>query len=79
MHHPASDDADIVVVVVVVMATEVDDLAQYLDGLLTSPQSKVTISSIKGGLNRFRATANRTREMASTAERSPPPSHSQQP
>ncbi|XP_036379065.1 phosphorylase b kinase regulatory subunit alpha, skeletal muscle isoform-like [Megalops cyprinoides] len=44
---------------------EVDDLAQYLDQLLSLPKEGVKISATKGGLNRFRAAANKTREMVS--------------
>lgn len=44
--------------------TEVDDLAEYLDQLLAIPQQS-PISATKGGLSRFRAVANKTREMVS--------------
>ncbi|TSL04361.1 Phosphorylase b kinase regulatory subunit alpha, skeletal muscle isoform [Bagarius yarrelli] len=46
------------------MDCEVDDLAEYLDQLLAIPQQS-PISAIKGGLNRFRAAATKTREMLS--------------
>lgn len=45
--------------------SEVDDLAQYLDQLLSIPKHSEKISSHKGGLNRFRALARKTREMVS--------------
>uniref|UniRef100_A0A8C7KVS4 Phosphorylase b kinase regulatory subunit n=1 Tax=Oncorhynchus kisutch TaxID=8019 RepID=A0A8C7KVS4_ONCKI len=44
---------------------EVDDLAQYLDQLLSIPKHSEKISSHKGGLNRFRALARKTCEMVS--------------
>ncbi|KAJ8348484.1 hypothetical protein SKAU_G00270730 [Synaphobranchus kaupii] len=47
------------------MDCEVDDLAQYLDQLLSMPKESVKISATKGGLNRFRAAANKAREMVS--------------
>nr|XP_046171571.1 phosphorylase b kinase regulatory subunit alpha, skeletal muscle isoform-like [Oncorhynchus gorbuscha] len=47
------------------MDDEVDDLAQYLDQLLSIPKHSEKISSHKGGLNRFRALARKTREMVS--------------
>ncbi|XP_061103504.1 phosphorylase b kinase regulatory subunit alpha, skeletal muscle isoform-like [Conger conger] len=47
------------------MDCEVDDLAQYLDQLLSMPKESVKISATKGGLNRFRAAAKKTREMVS--------------
>ncbi|XP_078138639.1 phosphorylase b kinase regulatory subunit alpha, skeletal muscle isoform-like, partial [Centroberyx gerrardi] len=47
------------------MDCEVDDLAQYLDQLLSVPQQSGRISATKGGLNRFRAAANKTRQMVS--------------
>uniref|UniRef100_A0A8C8D9Y8 Phosphorylase b kinase regulatory subunit n=1 Tax=Oncorhynchus tshawytscha TaxID=74940 RepID=A0A8C8D9Y8_ONCTS len=43
----------------------VDDLAQYLDQLLSIPKHSEKISSHKGGLNRFRALARKTCEMVS--------------
>ncbi|KAF7697172.1 phosphorylase b kinase regulatory subunit alpha, skeletal muscle isoform [Silurus meridionalis] len=46
------------------MDCEVDDLAEYLDQLLAIPQQS-PIRTAKGGLNRFRAAANKTREMLS--------------
>ncbi|MCJ8740745.1 hypothetical protein PDJAM_G00062490 [Pangasius djambal] len=46
------------------MDCEVDDLAEYLDQLLAIPQQS-PISATKGGLSRFRAAANKTREMVS--------------
>ncbi|KAK3555692.1 hypothetical protein QTP86_029081, partial [Hemibagrus guttatus] len=46
------------------MDCEVDDVAEYLDHLLAIPQQS-PISATKGGLNRFRAAANKTREMVS--------------
>ncbi|XP_027004673.2 phosphorylase b kinase regulatory subunit alpha, skeletal muscle isoform isoform X1 [Tachysurus fulvidraco] len=46
------------------MDCEVDDLAEYLDQLLAFPQQS-TISAIKGGLNRFRAAVDKTREIVS--------------
>ncbi|XP_060791154.1 phosphorylase b kinase regulatory subunit alpha, skeletal muscle isoform [Neoarius graeffei] len=46
------------------MDCEVDDLAEYLDQLLAIPKQS-PISATKGGLNRFRAVANKTREMVS--------------
>uniref|UniRef100_A0A674C494 Phosphorylase b kinase regulatory subunit n=1 Tax=Salmo trutta TaxID=8032 RepID=A0A674C494_SALTR len=55
-------------VCVVTMLSElcmVDDLAQYLDQLLSIPKHSEKISSHKGGLNRFRALARKTREMVS--------------
>uniref|UniRef100_A0A8C7KR10 Phosphorylase b kinase regulatory subunit n=1 Tax=Oncorhynchus kisutch TaxID=8019 RepID=A0A8C7KR10_ONCKI len=45
--------------------SEVDDLAQYLDQLLSIPKHSEKISSHKGGLNRFRALARKTCEMVS--------------
>ncbi|XP_020331217.1 phosphorylase b kinase regulatory subunit alpha, skeletal muscle isoform [Oncorhynchus kisutch] len=47
------------------MDDEVDDLAQYLDQLLSIPKHSEKISSHKGGLNRFRALARKTCEMVS--------------
>ena len=44
---------------------EVDDLAQYLDQLLAVPEETQKISKYEGGLNRFRAAANKTLEMVS--------------
>uniref|UniRef100_A0A8C7N741 Phosphorylase b kinase regulatory subunit n=1 Tax=Oncorhynchus kisutch TaxID=8019 RepID=A0A8C7N741_ONCKI len=44
---------------------KVDDLAQYLDQLLSIPKHSEKISSHKGGLNRFRALARKTCEMVS--------------
>ncbi|KAG7321424.1 hypothetical protein KOW79_015839 [Hemibagrus wyckioides] len=46
------------------MDCEVDDVAEYLDHLLAIPQQS-PISATKGGLNRFRAAANKTRKMVS--------------
>ncbi|XP_062868054.1 phosphorylase b kinase regulatory subunit alpha, skeletal muscle isoform [Trichomycterus rosablanca] len=46
------------------MDCEVDDLAVYLDQLLAIPQQS-PISATKGGLNRFKAAANKTLEMLS--------------
>ncbi|XP_049322411.1 phosphorylase b kinase regulatory subunit alpha, skeletal muscle isoform isoform X2 [Astyanax mexicanus] len=46
------------------MDCEVDYLAEYLDQLFAVPQH-TPISTIKGGLNRFRAAAKKTREMVS--------------
>lgn len=46
------------------VCAEVDDLAVYLDQLLAVPQHS-SISDTKGGLNRFRAAARKTREMVS--------------
>uniref|UniRef100_A0A6Q2Y9C4 Phosphorylase b kinase regulatory subunit n=1 Tax=Esox lucius TaxID=8010 RepID=A0A6Q2Y9C4_ESOLU len=43
----------------------VDDLAKYLDQLLSVPKHSETISSHKGGLNRFRALARKTCDMVS--------------
>ncbi|KAI1902606.1 hypothetical protein AGOR_G00017660, partial [Albula goreensis] len=51
------------------MDCEVDDLAQYLDQLLSVPKESAKISETKGGLNRFRAAANKTREMVSLVHR----------
>ncbi|KAJ8405833.1 hypothetical protein AAFF_G00312700 [Aldrovandia affinis] len=51
------------------MDCEVDDLAQYLDQLLSVPRESAKISATKGGLNRFRAAANKTREMVSLVHR----------
>lgn len=48
----------------VLVLTEVDDVAEYLDHLLAIPQQS-PISATKGGLNRFRAAVNKTREMVS--------------
>lgn len=48
----------------VCVCAEVDDLAVYLDQLLAVPQ-QISISDTKGGLNRFRAAARKTREMVS--------------
>ncbi|KAL0993905.1 hypothetical protein UPYG_G00115410 [Umbra pygmaea] len=47
------------------MDDEVDDLAQYLDQLLSLPKHSEKISSYKGGLNRFRALARRTCKIVS--------------
>uniref|UniRef100_A0A8C9S6B4 Phosphorylase b kinase regulatory subunit n=1 Tax=Scleropages formosus TaxID=113540 RepID=A0A8C9S6B4_SCLFO len=47
------------------MDCEVDDLAQYLDKLLSVPKEGLSLSTTKGGLNRFRAAANKTCEMVS--------------
>ncbi|XP_028823518.1 phosphorylase b kinase regulatory subunit alpha, skeletal muscle isoform-like [Denticeps clupeoides] len=47
------------------MDCEVDDLAQYLHQLLSVPKDTQPISSTEGGLNRFRAAANKAREMVS--------------
>ncbi|KAM4603922.1 phosphorylase b kinase regulatory subunit alpha, skeletal muscle isoform [Polymixia lowei] len=47
------------------MDCEVDDLAHYLDQLLSLPKPSGEIAATKGGLNRFRAAANKTREMVS--------------
>ncbi|XP_046899325.1 phosphorylase b kinase regulatory subunit alpha, skeletal muscle isoform-like [Hypomesus transpacificus] len=47
------------------MDCEVDDLAQYLDQLLAVPEETQKISKYEGGLNRFRAAANKTLEMVS--------------
>ncbi|KAM3865333.1 phosphorylase b kinase regulatory subunit alpha, skeletal muscle isoform-like [Diretmus argenteus] len=47
------------------MDCEVDDLAQYLDLLLSLPKQSGLISDTKGGLNRFRAAATKTRQMVS--------------
>ena len=47
-----------------VISTEVDYLAEYLDQLFAVPQ-QTSISAIKGGLNRFRAVAKKTREIVS--------------
>ncbi|KAJ8416764.1 hypothetical protein AAFF_G00326420 [Aldrovandia affinis] len=46
---------------------ETDDLTQYLDQLLamTVPKSHAKTSPAKGGLGRFKAAANKTREMVS--------------
>uniref|UniRef100_A0A8C9RZQ5 Phosphorylase b kinase regulatory subunit n=1 Tax=Scleropages formosus TaxID=113540 RepID=A0A8C9RZQ5_SCLFO len=48
-----------------VLFVEVDDLAQYLDKLLSVPKEGLSLSTTKGGLNRFRAAANKTCEMVS--------------
>ncbi|KAM6969983.1 LOW QUALITY PROTEIN: phosphorylase b kinase regulatory subunit alpha, skeletal muscle isoform-like [Aplochiton taeniatus] len=45
------------------MDCEVDDLAQYLQQLLSVPKESEKICATKGGLNRFRAAAKKTREM----------------
>uniref|UniRef100_A0AAR2KKJ7 Phosphorylase b kinase regulatory subunit n=1 Tax=Pygocentrus nattereri TaxID=42514 RepID=A0AAR2KKJ7_PYGNA len=47
-----------------VVSTEVDYLAEYLDQLFAVPQ-QTSVRAIKGGLNRFRAVAKKTREMVS--------------
>ncbi|XP_010893039.2 phosphorylase b kinase regulatory subunit alpha, skeletal muscle isoform [Esox lucius] len=47
------------------MDDAVDDLAKYLDQLLSVPKHSETISSHKGGLNRFRALARKTCDMVS--------------
>uniref|UniRef100_A0A667WGA4 Phosphorylase b kinase regulatory subunit n=1 Tax=Myripristis murdjan TaxID=586833 RepID=A0A667WGA4_9TELE len=44
---------------------ELYDLAQYLDQLLAVPEKSGQIKATKGGLNRFRAVANKTRQMVS--------------
>ncbi|XP_051568876.1 phosphorylase b kinase regulatory subunit alpha, skeletal muscle isoform isoform X4 [Myxocyprinus asiaticus] len=46
---------------------DTDDLAQYLDQLLTTavPQPGLKVEADAGGLSRFRAAANKTREMVS--------------
>ncbi|KAF5890190.1 phosphorylase b kinase regulatory subunit alpha, skeletal muscle isoform-like, partial [Clarias magur] len=50
------------------MDCELDYLAEYLDQLLAIPQQS-PISAVKGGLGRFRAAANKTREMVSLAHK----------
>ncbi|XP_052002634.1 phosphorylase b kinase regulatory subunit alpha, skeletal muscle isoform isoform X3 [Xyrauchen texanus] len=47
--------------------SDTDDLSQYLDQLLTTavPQPGLKVEADAGGLSRFRAAANKTREMVS--------------